>query len=83
MIEMISQDESTNISIPGGLILKSERIEKLFSIVNFPEMKKKCKLEIKIIQHIQEKDIEASTLRHIPVLDGQKGSETKKKINHP
>lgn len=49
MIEMISQDESTNISIPGGLILKSERIEKLFSIVNFPEMKKKCKLEIKII----------------------------------
>ena len=49
MIEMISQDESTNISKPGGLILKSERIEKLFSIVNFPEMKKKCKLEIKII----------------------------------
>lgn len=42
-------------------------------------MKEKCKLEIKIIQHIQEKDLEASTLRHIPVLDGQKGSETKKK----
>lgn len=41
-------------------------------------MKEKCKLEIKIIQHIQEEDLEASTLRHIPILDGQKGSGTKK-----
>lgn len=34
MIEMISQDESTNTSIPGGLkeFLKNERTEKLFSI---------------------------------------------------